>query len=60
MTFLSDSLSHDFEQMFGQFVSIRVKTLGNTNLVASRHIKRETDSFLVDVHNSKMMLVSPK
>ena len=35
-------LSCDFEQTFGQVVSIRVKTLSNTNLVASRHIKKET------------------
>ena len=34
-------LSCDFEQNFGQIVSIRVKTLSNTNLVASTHIKRE-------------------
>ena len=34
-------LSPDFEQMFGQIVSIRMKTIGNTNMVASRLIKRE-------------------
>ena len=27
-------LSRDFEQIFGQIVSIRIKTLGNTNTVA--------------------------
>ena len=27
-------LSRDFEQIFGQMVSIRIKTLGNTNTVA--------------------------
>ena len=57
---LTDSLSLDFEQIFGQFVSVRVKTLSNTNLVASRHIKREKDSFLVDVRHSKMTLLIPK
>ena len=32
-------LSRDFEQMFGQIVSIRMKTLSNTNMAASRLIK---------------------
>ena len=31
-------LSRDFEQIFWLIVSIRVKTLSNTNLVASTHI----------------------
>ena len=31
-------LSRYFEQILGQIVSIRVKTLSHTNLVASRHI----------------------
>ena len=31
-------LSRDFEQIFGQIVSVRIKTLGNTNIVASRLI----------------------
>ena len=39
----------DFEQILGQIVSIRVKTLGYTNLAASRHIKREEGSLSVDV-----------
>ena len=34
-------LVRDFEQIIGQIVSIRVKTLSNTNLVACRHIKRK-------------------
>ena len=34
-------LSCDFEQTFGQIVSIRVKILSHTNLVTSRHYKRE-------------------
>ena len=32
-------------QIFRQMVSIRVKTLSNTNLAASRHIKREKAHF---------------
>ena len=27
-------LNRDFEQIFGQIVSLRIKTLGNTNTVA--------------------------
>ena len=57
---LSDSLSLDFEQIFGQFVSVRVKTLSNTNLVASRHIKREKGSLPVDVRSSKTSLLPIK
>ena len=34
-------LSDDLEQIFGQIVSITEKTLSNTNLEASRHIKKE-------------------
>ena len=34
-------LNDDFKQIFGQMVSIREKTLRNTNLEATRHIKRE-------------------
>ena len=30
-----------FAQSFGQVVSIKVKTLSNTNLVPLRHIRRE-------------------
>ena len=43
------NLSCDFEQTFRQIVSIRVKTLSNTNLVASMYIKGEKSSLLVDV-----------
>ena len=32
-------LSCDFEQIFGKIVSIRMKTLGNTNMVDMRHSK---------------------
>jgi len=46
-------LSRDFEQIFGQIVSIRIKTLSNTNMVASRLIKREKGSLPVGVRRSK-------
>ena len=49
--------SLDFEQIFEQNVSLRVKTLSNTNLVASRYIKREKHSLPVDVRRSKTSLV---
>ena len=42
-------LSCDFEQTFRQVVSIRVKTLSKTNLVASMYIKGEKSSLPVDV-----------
>ena len=38
-------------------VSIRVKTLSNTNLVTSRHIKRDEDLLLVYVCRSKTSLL---
>ena len=41
-------------QIFRQIVSIRVMTLINTNVVASRHIKREEVLLPVAVHHSKM------
>ena len=50
-------LSRDFKQIFRQMVSIRVKTLSNTNLVASRQIKIEKASLPVDVRNS--LIVKP-
>ena len=50
-------LSRGFEQMFGQIVSIRMKTIGNTNMVASRLIKREKGSLPVDVCRSKTALL---
>ena len=41
---------HDFDSFFrGQIVCTRVKTRSNSNLVASRHIKREKISLPVDV-----------
>ena len=42
-------LSSDFEQFLGQIVSISVKTLSHTNLVASMYIKGEKSSLPVDV-----------
>ena len=50
-------MSRDFEQIFGQIVSVRIKTLGNTNMVASRLIKREKGSLPVDVRRSKTSLL---
>ena len=41
-------------QIFRQIVSIRVMTLINTNVVASRHIKREEVLLPVAVRRSKM------
>ena len=46
-------LRHDFEQMFGQIFSIRVKT----NLLASRHIIIEKGPLTVDVRLSKTSLL---
>ena len=50
-------LSRDFKQIFGQIVSIRIKTLGKTNTVASRLIKRGKGSLPVDVRRSKTSLL---
>ena len=50
-------LSCDFEQAFGQIVSIRIKTLGNTNMVALRLSKTEKGSLPVDVPRSKTSLL---
>ena len=50
-------LSRDFEQIFGKIVSIRIKTLGNINMVASRLIKREKGSLPVDGRRSKTSLL---
>ena len=51
-------LSRDFEQIFGQIVSIRIKTLGNINTLASRLIKRGKGSLPVDVRRSKTSLLN--
>ena len=51
-------LSRDFEQIFGQIVSVRIKTLGNLNTVVSRLIKRGKGSLPVDVRRSKRLLLT--
>ena len=38
-------MSRDFEQIWEQIVSLRVKTLSNTNLVVPRHIKKKKAYF---------------
>ena len=43
--------------MFAQIASIRVKTLSNTNLIASRQFKLEKGSLPVDVRRSKTSLL---
>ena len=50
-------LSRDFEQIFGQIVSVRIKTLGNINTVASRLINRGKGSLPLDVRRSKTSLL---
>ena len=42
-------LGSNFSQLFWQFVSVRVKILSNTNLVASRNINKQKASLPVDV-----------
>ena len=43
--------------MFGQIDSARERILRNTNLLASRHIKKEKDSLPVDVCLPKTSLL---
>ena len=50
-------LGRDFEQLLRQIISISVKTLSNTNLVPSRHIKREKGSLPVDFPPSKTSIL---
>ena len=50
-------LGRDCDQMFGQIDSVREKIFRNTNLLASRHIKREKDSLPVDVCLPKTSLL---
>ena len=54
MRSLTFPFGRDLEQILGQIVFIRVKTLRNTNLVASRHIKEKKR---VDVRRSKASLL---
>ena len=49
-------LGRGFVQIFGQILSIRVMTLINTNVVASRLIKREMALLPVAVRRSKTVL----
>ena len=49
-------LGSGFAKIFGQIVSVRVKTLSNKNVVESRHIKREKAPLLVNVRCSKTSL----
>ena len=44
-------LGSNFFPNFWQFVSVKVKILSKTHLVASRYIKREKDSLSVDVRH---------
>ena len=44
-------------QIFGQIVSMRVKTLSNSNLAASSHIIKEKASLPVDLRRSKAPLL---
>ena len=51
-------LGSGFAKIFGQIMSVRVKTLSNKNVVESRHIKREFKaSLLVNVRCSKTSLL---
>ena len=50
-------LSRDFEQILGQIVSLREKTLNNRNLVVPWHNKKEKDLLLVDERCSKRSLL---
>ena len=50
-------LSRDFEQIFGQIVSLRIKTLDNINTVASLLINRGKGSLPLDVRRSKTSLL---
>ena len=51
------SLGSGLFETLGQILFIREKKLSNTNLLASRHIKREKGSLPVDVRPSKTSLV---
>jgi len=54
---LFELLGRDFEKSLVQVVFTRVKTLSNTNLVASRLIKREKGSLPVSVRHPKTALL---
>ena len=50
-------LGSGFAHIFDQIVSMRVETVGNTNFVASSHIKREKALLLVGVRHSTTLLL---
>ena len=52
-------VGRDVDQIYGQIISMREKTLTDTNLVASRHIKRKNATCPVDVRRSNTSLLSP-
>ena len=54
---LFEFYGRDSEQILGQIVSVRVKTLSDINLVASRHINREKGSLPIEVRRSKTSLL---
>ena len=45
------NLGRDFDQFFDQIVSMIEKTFRNTNLIASRHLRREKNPLPVDVRH---------
>ena len=45
------NLGRDFDQFLDQIVSMIEKAFRNTNLIASRHLRREKSSLPVDVRN---------
>ena len=50
-------LGRDDDQIFGQIISMREKTLTNTHLVALRHFERKNATLLVDVCHSNTSLL---
>ena len=50
-------LGRDVDQIFGQIISMREKTLTNTNLVALRHFERKNATLPVDVRLSNTSLL---
>ena len=51
-------LGSDSDEIFVQIVSLRVKTLGNTNFVASRHIRKKQDSLPVGARGKERLCLS--
>ena len=51
-------LGRDFDLILGQIVSVREKTLGNTHLVASCHIQRNTTLFRLTCGAQKRLCLS--